>query len=188
MIITQATMNDFDNIVSLHRAYHTDFILPEDRTDGFVTTNFTPEQLETLITREQGVVVAKDETGKVLAYATAASWEFWAQWPLFAYMIEHLPEYTLDGQKLTVQNSYQYGPVCVDKSVRGTGLFEQVFYASLASMKDRYPIMATFINQINGRSYAAHTKKVHLTTTGTFQFNQNNYYLMACSTSLMPEK
>ena len=62
MIITQATMNDFENIVSLHRAYHTDFILPEDRIDGFVTTNFTPEQLKDLIIKEQGVVVAKDET------------------------------------------------------------------------------------------------------------------------------
>ena len=188
MIITQATMDDFDNIVSLHRTYHTDFIKEEDRADGFVTTNFTPEQLEALITKENGVVVAKDNTGKVMAYATAASWQFWSQWPLFAHMIEHLPEYALNGEQLSIHNSYQYGPACVDKSARGSGLFEQVFYASLASMKDRYPFMVTFINKINGRSYAAHTKKVHLTEAGTFQFNHNNYYLMACSTDLTPNK
>ncbi|HMM31933.1 MAG TPA: GNAT family acetyltransferase, partial [Clostridia bacterium] len=70
---------------------------------------------------------------------------------------------------------------------RGTGLFERVFYASLASMRERYPIMATFVNQINHRSYAAHTRKVPLMTLGNFQYNQNNYYLMACSTALTQE-
>jgi hypothetical protein len=184
MIISLASLEDFDGIMALHRSYHTDFIKPEDRLDGFVTTNFTPEQLKALIMEEQGVTIAKDDTGKVIAYATAASWNFWAPWPLFRHMIEKLPEYSLGGQVLSVSNSYQYGPVCIDKSVRGTGLFQQIFHASLASMRERYPIMATFINQINNRSYAAHTKKVPMTEIGTFQFNQNDYYMMACSTSL----
>jgi hypothetical protein len=47
--------------------------------------------------------------------------------------------------------------------------------------------MATFVNQINHRSYAAHTRKVPLMTLGNFQYNQNNYYLMACSTALTQE-
>lgn len=187
MKIVPATMEDFEGFLALHRTYHTNYISDEDRPDGFVTTNFTDEQLEALITKEHGVMLAKDKQGKIVGYATAASWEFWAQWPLFTYMIEHLHEYELDGQVLSVENSYQYGPVCVDKSVRGTGVFEQLFYASLESMKDRYPIMATFINQINPRSYAAHTRKVHTTQAGAFQFNQNNYYLMACSTSQKAE-
>lgn len=187
MNISLATLADYDGILALHRTYHTDYISPEDRPNGFVTTNFTREQLETLIEQEKGVIVAKDDDGKIVGYATAASWKFWAQWPLFTYMIDHLTEYTLDGQTITPENSYQYGPVCVDKSVRGTGVFEQMFYASLASMKDRYPIMATFINHVNPRSYAAHTRKVHTTEAGSFQFNNNNYYLMACSTSLTAE-
>jgi hypothetical protein len=102
-------------------------------------------------------------------------------------MIERLEDYQLDGVTITKENSYQYGPICIDKSVRGTGLFEKVFFASLASMKDRFPIMATFINKINPRSYAAHTRKVHTTEAGTFQFNNNNYFLMSCSTSMQPE-
>ncbi|SHK71036.1 GNAT family acetyltransferase [Desulforamulus aeronauticus] len=183
MIITQATMDDFEGILSLIRANHINYISERDKPDGFVTTNFTDAQLEALIVNEHGVTIAK-ENGKVLSFAMAASWEFWVEWPFFACMIEKLPEFTFEGQTLTRQNSYQYGPICIDKSVRGTGLFERVFYASLASMRERYPIMATFINQINHRSYAAHTKKVPLMTLGTFQFNQNDYYLMACSTAL----
>lgn len=184
MTISLANMDDYHGILELHKTYHTDGISPQDRPDGFITTNFTPAQLESLIVQERGVTLAKDDAGRIVAYAMAASWAFWAEWPFFAYMIEKLPEYSLNGQVLSVENSYQYGPVCIHKSVRGTGLFEQVFYASLGSMRERYPIMATFVNQINGRSYAAHTRKVPMTTAGTFQFNQNNYYLLACPTGL----
>lgn len=187
MEILQATMADFDGILALLQANHVDHIPEEEKKNGFVTTHFTREQMETLIVREKGVIIAK-ENGIVYAFATAAPWAFWATWPLFAHMITELPKFTFEGQTLTVQNSYQYGPVCVHKDFRGTGLFEQVFYASLASMEARFPIMATFINQINPHSYKAHTGKVPMTTAGTFQFNGNNYYLMACSTSLQPKK
>lgn len=81
-----------------------------------------------------------------------------------------------------MENSYQYGPICIDASVRGTGVFEKIFTASLLSMADRYPIMVTFINTINHRSYAAHTQKASMEMAGTFQYNNNNYYLLACLT------
>ena len=181
MIISQANIEDLGGILSLLKANHIKYISEENKLDGFVTTNFTDSQLKELIVQERGVTIAK-ENDKVLAFAMAASWEFWSDWPFFAYMIEKLPEFTFENKTLTRQNSYQYGPICIDKSVRGTGVFEQVFYASLASMKERYPIMVTFINQINHRSYTAHTNKAPLIKAGTFQFNHNDYYLMACST------
>lgn len=182
MLITQATMEDFDGIIALLKANHINYICNEDKQDGFVTTNLTNEQLRRLIVDENGVTIAK-ENGRVYAFAMNASWDFWAEWPLFTYMIKKLPEYSFEGHALTTQNSYQYGPICIDKTVRGTGLFEKVFFASLATMKKRFPIMATFINQINHRSYAAHSQKGAMTQAGTFQYNDNDYYLMVCSTS-----
>ena len=181
MEIKLAALEDMDGIFSLLRTYHVNSISPEDKPDGFVTTNLTREQMAALITEEKGVTVAKDGD-KVVAFALAASWDFWKEWPLFAYMIQELPKYQLDGMTLTSENSYQYGPVCVDRAYRGTGLFEKVFAFSLHSMAERFPIMATFVNQINPRSYAAHSRKAGLDTTGTFVFNGNNYYLMTCQT------
>lgn len=183
MIITQATLEDFDGIHALLKANHVDYIKEAEKVNGFVTTNMTDDQLTRLIVEQNGVTIAK-ESGKVLAFAFAAPWSFWKEWPFFAYMIEHLNGYQFEGKTLTTKNTYQYGPVCLDRSVRGSGTFERVFYASLATMRNRYPIMATFINQINGRSYAAHTRKVPMITAGTFDFNNNHYYLMACSTAL----
>ena len=182
MEITRAGMADLDGVMELHKRYHISTISAEDKPDGFVTTNFTPEQLHALVNKEQGITIAKDG-GRIIGYAMAASWQFWSEWPLFAYMIEKLGENSFNGMQLTVDNSYQYGPISVDKQYRGSGIFQKLFHASLESMAARYPVMVTFINQINRRSYAAHTQKVNMQTIGTFQFNNNDYYMLACPTN-----
>ena len=181
MEISIAEISDLEGVMDLHKRYHINTIRPEDKPDGFVTTNFTDEQLYTLVEKERGITIAKDD-GRIIGYAMAGSWQFWSEWPLFTCMIEKLGDNTYNGQCLSVDNSYQYGPICVDREYRGSGVFQKVFYASLAGMALRYPVMVTFINQINSRSYAAHTKKVIMETVCTFQFNHNDYYMLACPT------
>lgn len=177
----QASVSDIEGIIALHKRYHIDYIDAEDKPNGFVTTNFTAEQLAGLIERENGITIAR-QNGDVVCYAMAASWQFWAEWPFFAYMIQKLPENRYLDSPLTTDCSYQYGPICVDRSVRGTGVFESVFFASLASMEERFPVMVTFISQANPRSYAAHIRKAGMTTVGAFQYNHKDYYMLACDT------
>ena len=179
--IVQATMEDFDGVKALLKANHVSNLSAEEQKSGFVTTNLTDEQLEALIVKENGVTIAR-EGGRVIAFALAAPWEYWSQWPLFVHMIGELGKYDYLGQKLTVENIYQYGPVCIDRAYRGRGLFEQVFRASLDSMAERYPIMITFVNHVNGRSHAAHTRKAGMDVLGNFAFNGSQYYFLACPT------
>ena len=179
MTITQATVQDIPAVLALLKANHADNVA--DKSNGFVTTNITEEQMAALILNENGVTIAKDGD-KIVAFALAASWKFWSMWPFFVNMINELPKFSFEGESLSTENTYQYGPVCVDSAYRGSGVFEQVFAASLASMQDRYPLMATFINMVNPRSYAAHTRKAGMEEVGRFDYNQNHYYLMACRT------
>jgi hypothetical protein len=97
-------------------------------------------------------------------------------------MIKSLHELSYQGISLTIDNSYQYGPVCVDKSVRGQGVFEQLFEFSLAQMAGRFDVLVTFINKVNPRSFAAHTKKVKLDVLQEFEYNNNQYYELVCLT------
>lgn len=182
MEIRYAVPEDLDSLLNLLGANHVSAIPENRRSEGFVTTNITKEQLCDLIARENGVSVAVDG-GQVRGFALAGSWDFWRPWPLFTHMIEHLPEFCLKGQVLTVENSYQYGPVCVDRDNRGTGIFEKLFTHSLEGMSSRFPYMVTFINQINPRSYAAHTRKAGMTECGKFDWNGNHYWLMAIETA-----
>lgn len=177
-----AEVSDIDKVLELHFKYQIDSIKEEDKKDGFVTTPFTKEQLTELIGKEQGLFIAfKDD--EVVAYVMAASWQFWSRWPMFAFMIEHLGELEHLGQKLSVNNSYQYGPICIDKSVRGSGVLEQIFEFARSYMSKRYPILVTFINKINPRSYEAHTRKLGLEVIQEFSFNDNNYYELVYDTS-----
>ncbi|MDA7746456.1 GNAT family acetyltransferase [Psychromonas sp.] len=177
-----ATLENVDEVLKLHYQYQVDSILEEDKKDGFITTAFTEAHLSQLITQESGLFIAIKDN-KIVAYAMSASWEFWCQWPMFQFMVENLDDAKLIDNDLTVSNSYQYGPVCVDKSVRGEGVFEAVFKFSLEKMSERYPFMITFINKINTRSYEAHTRKTTLKVISEFSFNNNQYYKLACKTS-----
>ena len=170
-----ATLKDINQISQLQKKYHISTIREEDKSDGFVTTLFTEEQFRELIEKENGLAIACDND-KVVAYAMAASWQYWSAWPLFRYMIEDLPNISYLGYTLSTDNSYQYGPICIDKQYRGTQVLPNLFEFSRLQMKDRYPVLITFINQINGRSYNAHVNKLRLEVIKTFQFNNNNYY------------
>jgi hypothetical protein len=177
-----AELSDIDEVIALQSRYHIASIAPEDKSSGFVTTLFTQAQLTALIEDERGLFVAR-QNGALAAYAMAASWGYWSPWPMFAHMIKELPELTFLGRRLSTENSCQYGPVCVDKTARGSGVLERLFDFSRAEMAKRYPILVTFINKINTRSFAAHTRKLGLEVIQEFDFNGNHYHELVYDTS-----
>ena len=176
-----ATLADIDATLKLHAKYQIDSIADEDKKDGFVTTAFTKEELTQLIEHEQGLFIAI-EGEEVLAYVMSASWEFWSNWEMFRHMITDLPNLSYKGVKLSTENSYQYGPICIDKRVRGTEVLPTIFNFALKHMSKRYPILLTFVNQINPRSYEAHHRKLGLDVIKEFEFNGNRYWEMGCET------
>ncbi len=175
-----ATIQDIPGVEKLQQRYHVSTISDEDRPDGFVTTLFTSDQFRALIEDENGLSIAL-EGGEVVGYAMAASWDYWSQWPLFQHMIADLPSMTYMGVTLDTINSYQYGPICVDKKYRSTSTFPNLFEFSRREMNKRYPILVTFINRINGRSLRAH-EKLELDIIKPFEFNNNHYYALGYDT------
>jgi hypothetical protein len=182
MKLKVAERSDIDKVLELHNRYQVDSIAEEDKKDGFVTTPFTKEQLTALIDKEQGLYIAIEDDS-VVAYVMAASWQFWSTWPMFEHMIKDLHNLEYLGQTLSVDNSYQYGPICIDKSVRGSGVLEKIFDFAREHMSKRYPILVTFINKINPRSYEAHVRKLGLQVIQEFDFNNNHYYELVYDTS-----
>lgn len=182
MQIRLAELNDVPAVLALHQRYHLSSISTEDLAEGFVTTAFTTAQLQRLIEEEKGLVIARDSEA-VVGYTMAASWDYWSQWPIFTHMIAGLPHLNFHGKSLTVENSYQYGPVCIDRAYRGTGLLAQMFEFSRMQMAPRYPYLVTFINKKNPRSFAAHTRKIGLEVIAEFLFNDNEFYELSYRTS-----
>lgn len=177
-----ATRNDIAGVSELQQKYHINTISDADKPHGFVTTLFSHELFEELIEKENGLSIACDGE-RIVAYAMAASWQYWSRWPLFQKMIDDLPHTEYLGTVLSMENSYQYGPVCVDKEYRGTDVLPNIFEFSRLQMKKRFPILITFINQINHRSFQAHTRKLGLEVIKPFDFNNNHYYELGYDTS-----
>ena len=82
--IRQATLDDLDNIKTLHARYQLQTISEEDKQDGFVTTAFSDEQWQHVIDVEQSMCIALHKD-TVVGYVIGASWQFFSAWPLFAH-------------------------------------------------------------------------------------------------------
>lgn len=181
MITRFATESDIDSILRLQSLNLYSNLSPAELTQGFVTTPITAEQIKVILA-QAGLFVAEEE-GKVIGYAYAGSWDYFFQWGIFPYMLSRLTQTDFCGEAITADNSFQYGPVCLDRAWRGSGTFPQLFATMRSSLAERYPIGITFINRLNQRSLKAH-QKLNLEIIDEFEFNQGSYYSLAFPTKV----
>lgn len=172
-----AKMSDIDGVLALQELYLVANLSEKEKASGFVTTPFTIQQLTEVI-NENDLFIAKDNT-KIIAYIFAGSWDFFKQWPIFNYMSSLFSDLTFLDFEITTTNSFQYGPICIHKEYRGKGLITPLFEFMRTHMVQKYPLSLTFINKINIPSTKAHTEKLKWTIIGEFQFNNNDYFILA---------
>lgn len=177
-----ASATDIEGVLELQSRYLLSNLSETEKKDGFVTTPFTTAQIVQIL-EEDGLFVAIAEN-KVIAYVFAGSWTYFSQWPIFPYMVSRFPGQAFNGVQITDSNSFQYGPICIDQHYRGTGLLNEIFEVMRLNLKERYPIGITFINKVNGRSFKAHTEKLHWSVIDEFHYNNNDFYMMVIDMNL----
>lgn len=149
-----------------------------ERKKGFVTTPFTQGQIEEII-GQNGVFIAETTEGILIAYAFAGSWHYFEQWEIFNYMVSRFPTLSFKGNDITTANSFQYGPVCIDKAYRGKGVLNLLFEEMRLEFVKKYPFSITFINKMNLISEKAHVEKLGWEIIDHFDFNGNSYLGLA---------
>jgi len=172
-----AKLNDIEGILALQELYLVSNLSEKEKEAGFVTTPFTVGQLTEIIAQE-GLFIAKDNH-KIVAYIFAGSWTFFSQWPIFNHMTAMFPDLSFSDFEITTTNSFQYGPICIHKDYRGKGLIHLFFEFMRIHMVKKYPLSLTFINKTNKPSLKAHTEKLKWSIIADFQFNNNNYFVLA---------
>jgi hypothetical protein len=180
-IIRAAIELDFTGILDLQARNLYANLAATELPGGFVTTPFSRDLLRLLLI-QHGVFVAENEQ-QIIGYLLSGDWDFFAQWAIFKVMIDRLPLLNFHGQEITVANSFQYGPICVDRSSRGSQVFPELFDLMRSSFAPKFPIGVTFINKINERSFVAHTRKLNLEVIDEFEFNGNSFYALAFLTA-----
>ncbi len=182
MIYRSAELKDVPGILLLEKKYHKNSISEEDKADGFIGTFFSENKLKILIEEERGVAVACDGD-RVVGFANSASWSFWKTWPVFHPMIDDLPNIKYMDTALSEDNCYQYGPACIDRDYRGTEVLLNLFECSRLLMRDRYPVLVTYVDKSNQRSFQAHSRKLGMQVVKEFEFNGNQLYVLCYDTS-----
>ena len=179
MITTRlATTSDIEGILSLQEKNLFSKLNEEERKNGFVTTPFTISQIEEIL-KQNGLFVALNEQNNIVSYVFAGSWKYFEQWEIFNFMVSRFPQLSFHGQPITTENSFQYGPICIDKNYRGQGIINLIFEEMRLELLKKYPISVTFINKVNVISEKAHTKKLGWEIIDEFQFNNNTYIGLA---------
>ncbi|MFK8008960.1 MAG: GNAT family acetyltransferase [Saprospiraceae bacterium] len=168
-----ATTNDIHQVMALQKQNLFANLSEAEREDGFVTTPFTYTQIREII-GQKGLFVTEID-GKIIAYAFAGSWKYFSQWKMFKVMIASLPKLIFDGKRINTQNTFQYGPICIDNNYRGNGVLQALFEKMRLEMIKKYPISITFINKENKRSLFAHTQKLNWDIIDEFEFNNKTY-------------
>jgi hypothetical protein len=177
MQIRKATQTDIPGILDLQAANLFSNLNIEEHEKGFVTTPFTIELIEEIIL-QKGLFIALDNK-KIVSYVFAGSWEYFLYWDIFKYMITRFPDLEFQGKSITIENSFQYGPICIDVNYRGRGLINQIFEEMRLHLKEKYPISLTFINAENIPSTKAHTEKLGWKIIDRFEFNGGKYLGLA---------
>lgn len=169
---------DIPGILSLQEKYLYRNLSATEQKEGFVTTPFTVSQIEEII-KQNGISVAENDEDTIIAYAFAGSWRYFEQWEIFNYMVSRFPQLSFHGNEITTTNSFQYGPVCIDKTFRGQGVLNLIFEEMRIEFLKKYLISITFINKVNAISLKAHTEKLGWEIIDEFEFNNNTYIGLA---------
>ncbi len=179
--VQPATPADFPDILALQDRNLVSRLAPDERADGFVTTPFTLELMGELRGNDRFFTARDDASGALAGYVFMGSWAFCARWPAFRVAIARFPV-VFEGQSVGVEETFQYGPVCVASEYRGMGVLPLLFGAVCAQMRPRFAVGTTWINKANGRSMRAHTEKLGLVPLDEFTLGDDRFVLLGFAT------
>ena len=169
----RAVQSDIAGILALQKANLYQNLDEQGRHDGFLSIALGAEQFNA-INRDLVVVVACSGT-EVLGFLCAATWRHALQFPILKLLTEQTVSAKLDGTGLAEHNTCIYGPVCVAKAARGTGILEGLYASLKAMVPDHYAFCALFIADGNTRSMRAHLR-MGMSPLGSFCHNDTLYH------------
>jgi len=177
MEIRLAAPGDFSGVLQLQAEYFIGNLAAEARKGGFVSAEFTTQQLED-IAKDVALLVAVEQH-HVVGYLCAASCEYYRRFPLLAALMRRFPDVTYSGRRLDAYRSFIYGPVCIDRSQRGRGLLVALYEELLRVVRSTYEIGVALISNANRPSYEAHVRKLGMTAIGEYEFEGHQYGILA---------
>lgn len=150
---------------------------PGDQTDGYLSVAFSAQQFMEM--HSDIPIVVADRNSRLGGYLCSSTLACVGRIPLLAHMIGLFKETTFRSRPLDAYRSFVYGPVCIERGLRGIGLLNGLFDALMEQLKGRFDVGTLFISSNNPRSLRAHTHHLGMQVLSRFTFEGNEFYLLA---------
>lgn len=177
MLIRRAITDDHPGIVDLIARYHYDRLSPEERDGGFLSAEFTLQQVAETA-GDLGVFVAR-EAGVVAGVVFAFRHDAGNHPPIVREMLRTAETSSFRQQPLGARRLFVYGPVCIAREHRGRGLLRSLFSAALKELSGRYDAGVTLVANHNTHSLGAHIEGLGMERVGEFDFNGRRHSVLA---------
>lgn len=128
----------------------------EKNEQGFVTVRHTLEQLQLMNSIAPHIIAKEGE--KVVGYILAMTKASKSLVPVLIPMFAQFDQLDYKGKKVSEYDYMVIGQICVGKTHRGQGLFDQMYEAYSKSFSDTFSFAITEIANSNFRSLAAHKR------------------------------
>jgi predicted GNAT superfamily acetyltransferase len=175
----RATPRDFPAILKLQSANYISNLSVEERAEGFLSAEFTPEQVAKMA-GDPGIVVASD-ANSILGYLCGFRCDFNHGSPVIAKMIEVFDRVHFQGKLLASYKTFIYGPVCIDRAHRGRGLLRGLYDALKKEVAGQFDVGVAFVARSNSHSLRAHVAGLGMAEVGAFEVKGNVYVILAFS-------
>jgi predicted GNAT superfamily acetyltransferase len=173
----RATPADYVQILALQSANYIQNLSEEERSEGFLSAQFTHQQTAA-IAEDLGTMVAVINE-QVAGFLCAFRKEFDTGSPVIAKMLESYDRFMFEGQSLSTFKCYIYGPVCIGREYRGRGLLRGLYEAQKKDLAGQFEIGVAFVSRSNLHSLSAHVAGLGMIEAGDFEVKDNFYATLA---------
>lgn len=156
-ITTVSSEADLIGILDLQRRNLKKNITADEATSqGFLIAEFSMDYLKKMNEAHPSVIAKRGE--EVVGYALIATPAARIGHPLTEDLFNQIDALTFQGIPLNQANYAVIGQLCVDKSVRGMGLVQQLYGRFREELENEYDFGITDVARANSRSLKAHIK------------------------------
>lgn len=178
--IRGATREEYSAILRLQSVNYIGNLAPEERKEGFLSAQFTPEQVAEMA-QDLGTTIAV-VAGELAGFLCAFRREFDTGSPVITKMLEAYDAVQFEGKPLSRWNSYIYGPVCIGREYRRRGLLRGLYKAQVTDLSGQFEAGVAFVARNNPHSLQAHIAGLGMTDVGEFDVKGNRYVILAFRT------
>ena len=183
MMVRVATRDDVRSIMALESRYYVGNLEPSDRTHGFISVLHSQQWFEAAVD-SGGVHVAATDDGTVggfIAVLDPSTLSSAGSSPIIEEMLGLAATVEFDSQPIAEQRFAFRGPVVIDRSVRGQGLYSTFNAVTRAAYAHRFDIGVLFVAAENPQSLHTTTTKLGAQPLATFDVDSRRYHFLAYS-------